>query len=88
MASLGAWLGCPLIVRHLKRFFRCQSHAKPYSIHEFLLSYIMDLALAMEAPALSRLRAFDAVAGTGAMSAAADSLHITQPAVSRSVQAL
>ena len=37
---------------------------------------------------LHRLRIFDAVATTGTMRAAADLLHITQPAVTRALQAL
>jgi len=37
---------------------------------------------------ISRLRIFDAVARTGTMSAAAALLHLTQPAVTRAVQAL
>jgi LysR family transcriptional regulator, regulator for genes of the gallate degradation pathway len=37
---------------------------------------------------LHRLRIFDAVASTGTMRAAADLLHITQPAVTRALQAL
>src|SRR5437762_939406 len=39
-------------------------------------------------PRLARLRAFDSVAAAGALGAAADLLHVTQPAVSRAVQAL
>ena len=39
-------------------------------------------------PRLARLRAFDSVAATGAMGAAADLLHVTQPAITRAVQAL
>jgi DNA-binding transcriptional LysR family regulator len=39
-------------------------------------------------PRLARLRAFDSVAAAGAMGAAADLLHVTQPAITRAVQAL
>jgi LysR family transcriptional regulator of gallate degradation len=39
-------------------------------------------------PRLARLRAFDSVAAAGAMGTAADLLHVTQPAISRAVQAL
>src|SRR5579862_2913662 len=39
-------------------------------------------------PSVGRLRVFDRVAATGSMSAAAALLHMTQPAVTRSVQAL
>lgn len=39
-------------------------------------------------PRVSRLRAFDAVARAGTMSAAAADLHVTQPAITRAVQAL
>jgi DNA-binding transcriptional LysR family regulator len=39
-------------------------------------------------PRLARLRAFDGVAAAGAMGTAADLLHVTQPAISRAVQAL
>lgn len=39
-------------------------------------------------PAIARLRAFDAVAGSGSMSQAAELLHVTQPAVTRAIAAL
>jgi DNA-binding transcriptional LysR family regulator len=39
-------------------------------------------------PRLSRLHAFEQVAATGAMSAAANLLHVTQPAVTHAVRAL
>jgi DNA-binding transcriptional LysR family regulator len=39
-------------------------------------------------PRLSRLRAFDHVAATSAMNAAAEVLHVTQPAVTRAIAAL
>ena len=39
-------------------------------------------------PRLARLRAFDHVATTGAMSAAAHLLHVTQPAVTRAIRSL
>jgi LysR family transcriptional regulator, regulator for genes of the gallate degradation pathway len=39
-------------------------------------------------PRLSRLRAFDQVAATAAMNAAAASLHIGQPAITRAIQSL
>lgn len=39
-------------------------------------------------PRLARLRAFDHVATTGAMSAAAHRLHVTQPAVTRAIHSL
>lgn len=41
-----------------------------------------------ELPRVSRLRAFDAVARAGTMSAAAGELHVTQPAITRALQAL
>ena len=39
-------------------------------------------------PTLNRLRAFDGVACTGAMTGAAGQLHLTQPAITRSIRAL
>ena len=39
-------------------------------------------------PSLNRLRAFDLVAATSAMNAAADGLHVTQPAVTRAIGSL
>ncbi len=39
-------------------------------------------------PRVGRLRAFDAVAIAGTMSAAADQLHVTQPAITRALQEL
>ena len=39
-------------------------------------------------PRLARLRAFDSVASAGAMGAAADLLHVTQPAITRAIHAL
>ena len=39
-------------------------------------------------PRLARLRVFDSVATAGAMGAAAGLLHVTQPAITRSIHAL
>jgi LysR family transcriptional regulator of gallate degradation len=48
----------------------------------------MLLTLRQPFPRLARLRAFDSVATAGAMGAAADLLHVTQPAITRSIHAL